>query len=337
MGRADYTDTRSIIRALEKYTPDYDLSQGENAASLSYALAESALRKDARFRAAANNQDIYLFFQDTLRRLKEDPAFKEELALRLSETAARILTRSRMVFLAAAREEQLPSIQSAAGRILGLLPSIPGCAHSGNGCGPVQKGELLPSPIIRAAVSLDASSQEIRLIGDFSKRKDFKGRYLPFLTALSDKYLKPALRYRGGAYDCGIDVSLPNGYFSLWCTADPGLEETVRLFQAAGTALKEITLTQEELNGYILSAFSQAQPLSGPLNAGMRAMRRQIAGIRSEYLRELLDDIPSASLEDLEQASDVIQDIIDRGSLGAAGSRSAIDRAAGLFETVTHL
>ena len=29
MGRADYTDTRSIIRALEKYTPDYDLSQGE--------------------------------------------------------------------------------------------------------------------------------------------------------------------------------------------------------------------------------------------------------------------------------------------------------------------
>ena len=90
MGRADYTDTRSIIRALEKYTPDYDLSQGENAASLSYALAESALRKDARFRAAANNQDIYLFFQDTLRRLREDPAFKEELALRLSETAARI-------------------------------------------------------------------------------------------------------------------------------------------------------------------------------------------------------------------------------------------------------
>lgn len=139
MGRADYTDTRSIIRALEKYTPDYDLSQGENAASLSYALAESALRKDARFRAAANNQDIYLFFQDTLRRLKEDPAFKEELALRLSETAARILTRSRMVFLAAAREEQLPSIQSAAGRILGLLPSIPGCAHSGNGCGPSRK------------------------------------------------------------------------------------------------------------------------------------------------------------------------------------------------------
>lgn len=337
MGQADYTDTKSIIRALEKYTPDYDLSQGENAASLSYALAESALRKDARFRAAANSQEIYLFFQDTLRRLKEEPDFKAELALRLSETAGRILTRSRMVFLAAARKEQLPSIQKAAERLLGLLPPAPGCGLSGSGCGSVQREGLLPSPVMRAAVSLDSSSQEVRLIGDFSKRKDFKGRYLPFLTALSDKYLKPAIRYQGGAYDCGIDVSLPNGYFSLWCTADPGLEETVRLFQAAGTALKDMTLTQEELNGYILSAFSQAQPLSGPLNAGMRAMRRQIAGIRSEYLKELLDDIPNASLKDLEPASAVIQDIIDRGSLGAAGSRKVIDRAAGLFESVTHL
>lgn len=337
MGQADYTDTAAIIRTLEKYTPDYDLSQGENAASLSYALAESALRKDARFRSAANSQEIYLFFKAALLRLKEEPGFGREIALRLSETAARIITKRRMVFLAAARESELPSIQNAAGRLLGLLPLLPEGLPSGNDCAPGQKEGILPSPVRRAAVSLDASSQEIRLIGDFSNRKDFKGRYLPFLTALSDKYLKPALRYRGGAYDCGIDVSLPNGYFSLWCTADPGLEETVRLFQTAGTALREIHLTQEELNGYILSAFSQAQPLSGPLNAGMRCLRRQVAGVSSEGLRELLRDIPHASLADLEQASGVIQDIIDRGSLGAAGSRSVIDRAAGLFESVTHL
>lgn len=334
MGQADYTDTKSIILTLEKYTPDYDLSQGENAAALSYSLAESALRKDARFRAAANSQDIYLFFKDTLRRLKENSDFGKEIACRLKETASRILTGHRIVFLAAAQEEQLPSIQSQAERLLGSLPR-PSESNFDLLC--QKAAQLLPPPVMRAAVSLDAPSQEIRLIGDFSKQPDFKGRYLPFLTALSDKYLKPALRYRGGAYDCGIDVSLPNGYFSLWCTADPGLEETVRLFQTAGTALKNIRLTQEELNGYILSAFSQAQPLSGPLNAGMRAMRREIAGISSEALSALLTDIPHASLQDQEKAAHIIQNILDSGSLGAAGSRSVIERAAGLFEAVTHL
>lgn len=333
MGQADYTDTASIIRTLEKYTPDYDLSQGENAASLSYVLAESALRKDARFRAAANSQEIYLFFKNTLRRLKENPDLGKEISLRLSEIAVRLLNRSRIIFLAAASETEFPAIQSAAKQLLGALPLSPVCSCPA----PCQGEKLLPSPIMRAAVSLDSSSQEIRLIGDFSKQKAFRGRYLPFLTALSDKYLKPALRYRGGAYDCGIDVSLPNGYFSLWCTADPGLEDTIRLFQTAGSALKGLHLTQEELNGYILSTFSQAQPLSGPLNAGMRAMRREIAGVSSEAVRELLSDIPHASLDDLEQAADIIQDIIDKGALGAAGSRSVIDRAAGLFDAVTHL
>ena len=50
MGQASYQNTKQIISALEKYLPDYDLSQGENASSISYALAESAIRTDARFR-----------------------------------------------------------------------------------------------------------------------------------------------------------------------------------------------------------------------------------------------------------------------------------------------
>ena len=66
-------------------------------------------------------------------------------------------------------------------------------------------------------------------------------------------------------------------------------------------------------------------------------MRREIAGISSEALRNILSDISLASLDDQEKAADIIQDIIDSGSVGAAGCRSVIDRAAGLFETVTHL
>ena len=36
-------------------------------------------------------------------------------------------------------------------------------------------------------------------MGDFHGNPGFKGRYLPFLMAAADKYLKPAIRYQGGA------------------------------------------------------------------------------------------------------------------------------------------
>ena len=47
-------------------------------------------------------------------------------------------------------------------------------------------------------------------MGDFHGNPGFKGRYLPFLMAAADKYLKPAIRYQGGAYDSGIDFYIPD-------------------------------------------------------------------------------------------------------------------------------
>ncbi|WP_373131883.1 insulinase family protein [Clostridium sp. M62/1] len=349
MGQASYQNTKQIISALEKYLPDYDLSQGENASSISYALAESAIRTDARFRAATNGQEIYYFLKDTLQRLKSEPEYGRELARRLSQTAQAILTKNRMLFVAAAPADTLPQLKKAAFDCLGSLPDCPRQADGVSGVSsfrhllPESSGQesspadLLPAPVMCSAVSLDTPSQEIRLMGDFAGRDDFKGRYLPFLIALSDRILKPSLRYRGGAYDCGADFSLPNGYFSLWCTADPGLEETVRIFRQAGTALRSLTLTEEELDGYVLSAFSQAQPLSGPLNTRMRLMRRKAAGICTETVDALIRDIPNASLECQAEAADLIQELIEKGSLAVAGSRQAVERAARLFERTEHL
>lgn len=365
MAHADYGDTAAIIRTLEKYLPDYDLSQGENAASLSYALAESAIRTDARFRAAANSQEVYYFLKDVLRRLKDEPGAEEageELAEGLQNISRAVVTKSRMNFLAAASNEALPAVEQAAFDRLGRLPEAPKGHHragrlsspqSGGGRGrqtdvpegpqtgspyALEPEDALLSPVpMRAAVSLDASSQEIRLMGDFAGREDFKGRYLPFLMALSDRYLKPALRYQGGAYDCGADFSLPNGYFSLWCTADPGLRDTVRVFQDAGNALRRLDIGKEELDGYILSAYAQAQPLSGPLNTRMRLMRRELSGIQTEQIHRLLADIPNASPDCKEEAAAMIQELIDCGSLAAAGSRRAVSRAAELFEQTYHL
>lgn len=349
MGQASYQNTEQIIGALEKYLPDYDLSQGENASSLSYALAESAIRTDARFRAATNGQEIYYFLKDTLQRLREDPAYGRELATRLSRTAQAILTKNRMLFMAAAPADALVQLKKTAFEFLGSLPDCPkqteDTCHVPSPCKPLSEdcsqepslAVLLPAPVMCSAVSLDTPSQEIRLMGDFAGREDFRGRYLPFLIALSDRILKPALRYRGGAYDCGADFSLPNGCFSLWCTADPGLEETVRLFRQAGTALRSLTLSREELDGYILSAFSQAQPLSGPLNTRMRLMRRRAAGIRTESIDALIRDIPNASPECQAEAAEMIQELIEKGSLAVAGSRQAVERASRLFDRTEHL
>jgi len=69
----------------------------------------------------------------------------------------------------------------------------------------------------------------------------------------------------------------------------------------------------------------------------MRLMRRKAAGICTETVDALIRDIPNASLECQAEAADLIQELIEKGSLAVAGSRQAVERAARLFERTEHL
>lgn len=323
MGQADYENREEMIRVLEKYTPDYDLSKGENASSLAFSMAAGCLRKDAAFHNLLNGQDTYYFLQDTLKRLKEDPDYVKMVSGRLRRISDSLLTRHKLIFLTAAPSKALEGIRREATKILGELPEggIGSCASQDNACLWEPYLSLEPKTI---GICTDAPSQEIRMMGNLMACPGFKGRFLPFLLAVGDKYIKPALRYQGGAYDGGIDFYLTSDFFSLWSTADPEVTSTLSLFQQAGARLGELTLTEEDLKGYILSAYSQALPPSGRLNGAMRFLRRLVMGFDTEALNQTISDIKNASLDCQKEAADFLCRAL-RGAAGAvAGNEHSI-------------
>ena len=171
-------------------------------------------------------------------------------------------------------------------------------------------------------------------MGDFRGNPDFKGRYLPFLMAAADKYLKPAIRYQGGAYDSGIDFYIPAGYFSLWSTADPEVRSTIKLFLATGAQLMELPLTHEELDGYILNAYAQALPPSGTLSTRMRHMRRDMVNMDTRKINEMISDIRNAALCHQKEAARVIDRILGRSAIVTVGNEKCIMRDKDVFDQV---
>ena len=327
MTGAAYENRERILQVLEKYLPDYDLAKPENAPSLASSLAESYIRQDAWFRYLLNSPEIYDFLKGIRERLTQEPSWICELAGKLKSLAVRTANRTNLVFLAAAGEASLPSIREQAARLLGKLPEAGDARNAGS----------LPPKVRRIGAVCDNPSLEIRMLGDFRGKPEFKGRYLPFLLALSDKYLRPAVRYQGQAYDSGIDFLLPDGYFSLWSCADGDGASTIPIFQNAGRALKALSISQEDLDGYILSAYAQALPPVGRLGRAMRSMRRHFAGIDEKALLDMAADIPRASLADQQDAAAVIQTLLENGPLAAAGSRSCLEAAQMYFDEIIRI
>lgn len=348
MGNADYRDSDTILRILNKYIPDYDQTKADNAPSLAYSLAERYIRLDSRFRYTLNSPALYPFLKEVRRKLKQEPDFKEELAEILSSIAGTILTRKKLVFMAAASEKELPGIEKCALKHLTALQQLRPLKEYTVSCNASptdlsaepaavpshDTASLLPTGHQKTAACIDSPSLEIRLLGDFRGDCGFKGRFLPFLLAASDKYLKPAVRYSGTAYDSGIDFYLPAGYFTLWSTADSSLTSTLNLFADTGKQLAALSISEENLNGYILSAYAQALPPSGILNTRMRCMRRDLAGISTDTINDMISDIKNSSLSCQAEAAKVIDKLLQKGPFSAVGNEALIDEAKERFDEI---
>lgn len=330
MGDGRYEQSSAILDVVEKYLPDYDLSRADMSPSLSFCLAEGYIREECRFRNTVNSQEVYYFLKDVVKRLGDEPGFGPQVAGALRNVAAAILQGRRIVFMAAAREAALEGVEMEAVRRLGLEAAGRAAAADMNA------PYILPHQNRRLAVCVDAPSQETRMIGDFLGSGEFKGRYLPFLIACADKYLKPALRYQGQAYDSGIDFFIAAGYFTLWSTADPQVKSTIKLFSNAGNAIRDIPLSQQDLDGYILSAYAQAMPPGGTLDTHIRYMIRDLAGLDTEQINLMTADIKNARLEDQAMASRVIQALLDRGPVVTVGNKREIRKSQECFDEILY-
>lgn len=341
MRNGNYEDRETISQVIEKYLPDYDLSKSENGPSLAYSLAERYIRQDSRFRFQLNSPEIYHFLKNILTILIREQAHPDDEAARtdanqisssLYTLAQKLVSRRKLIFLAAAENASLEHILDRASTLLSQLPER-------NENGFMFSNHLsLPSwdqaPSLRTAACIDSSLEELRMLGDFKKVPEFKGRFLPWLLAAGDKYVKPAVRYQGRAYDSGIDFLLPAGYFTLWSTEDPDIESTLSVFNRTGQALAGLKLTPEDLQGYILSAYAQALPPIGILNSRMRAMRRYIMGISTVYINEMIRNIRNSTVNDQKEASDLICRLLKSGPVSVVGNEKIILEYKNRFDEI---
>ena len=351
MGGCDYEDRETILRVIDKYLPDYDMSKSDNGPSLAYSLTERYIRRDSCFRYLLNQPGVYDFLKeirDVLERAQNivkaentgenaaetaslDIAALEaakQISQNLRQVADCILNKHKLVFLACADENSLASILEHGTKRLSTLHAITDCVP-------------LPDSLFtcprRSAAAIDSPLEEVRMTGDFSNVPEFMGRHLPFLLAAADKYIKPAIRYQGCAYDSGVDFLLPNRYFTLWSTSDSRIRSTLETFASAGEQLENLMISEEDLRGYILSAYAQALPPSGMLNGRMRFLRRRLFGISTDVINEMIIDIRNSSLKDQSEAAELIHKILQNSPAAVVGNEKMIEENRDLFDEVMKL
>lgn len=162
---------------------------------------------------------------------------------------------------------------------------------------------------------------------------DYHGSLQVLSTLLSTSYLHDRVRAKGGAYGCNATVA-NDGFVGIASYRDPHINETYEIYGAFPSDLKEMPLTQEEVNKLIVGTMSQVDGAKTPRQQGGIALGDYLIGRTPEDVRRVRQQILSTTPEQLKMATELMSDFVRSGIRCTFGSKAALQQS-GRFDKIT--
>lgn len=161
-----------------------------------------------------------------------------------------------------------------------------------------------------------------------------KGSLKVFSNVLCDKYLIPNVRHKLGAYQCG--VAFDNGYMIMLSGRDPGVAATFNVFENAAGFMRNINITQQELDQYIIKTYSNM--VESNMNYTAENMFFDVlSGVSQDEKAKFLDEIKNSKISDIKEFADVLEKLVKSGYRFTVGSGFEINKNIESFDNVLNV
>ncbi len=318
------TDMLSYLTSVNAENWDMSRQNGGSIADLA-AHANAGLRSDTnKFMLDVDGQDAYYLIADAAKRVGTEEGFADTLADQYENAVRKAFTRDNLILMVAAPEDELDGIVEKAVAVLNALPEKTGADAE----------YALPEVPKALAIGIEDSMNNTRMVGDFMADEDFVGRYLPFVFALNDLYTVPTFRFKLGAYSAGSMSQWGQGCLMNYVASDPNVKKTVDALRAIPEAVKDMTLTEETLNGYILKTYGSVTGPMGKLTEMLNAMEYDLLGMDAERVMAIKSDVRNATLDIQAEAAEHIARIVENSAICMVGNEALLRADADCFDEV---
>ncbi|MBR5750949.1 MAG: hypothetical protein IKX84_01050, partial [Clostridia bacterium] len=138
-----------------------------------------------------------------------------------------------------------------------------------------------------------------------------------------DNYLYPLLRVQYGAYGV-LHGARDSGVYVI-SYRDPNIDETFDVYASLGDMIAEDAPAQEDLDGYILSAYSYYAKSGGELSGGFDALLNYLDGDSQEKTLEYMRALKGMTPEVFANYSSLYQKLYEEGSQFTSGGAAAVE------------
>ncbi len=176
------------------------------------------------------------------------------------------------------------------------------------------EGFIIPSDIGFAAKAIGLKE----VGGEYSGISPLASR------AMSYGYLWSNIRVQGGAYGASMSSTV-FGDVAASTFRDPQTARSLDFINGIGSALKELAESGESLDGFIISTFSDLDPLLTPRGKGLRGEALYLSGRTPEREQETRKQLLSAKPSDLIAYGEMLEEAFAKAYICVIGGQGQID------------
>ena len=193
----------------------------------------------------------------------------------------------------------------------------------------------LPVPARREGLIVDSQVQYNGIIADYETLGlDGFNAGLDAVTALvSDVYLIPQLRDQYGVYAPWTGALSDDGFYLL-TYRDPNVRETFAVYDSLADQMAQREVSQETLDGYILSSYSNYSKSSGELTGAMDALVNILNGDPQEKTIEYMKQLKAVTPQAVAEAAELYRKLCAEGVRSTAGGAAVINANADLYDAI---
>lgn len=163
----------------------------------------------------------------------------------------------------------------------------------------------------------------------------FNGKMLVLQKILTNEYLMPTVREKGGAYGSQCFVN-QQGIFAFISWRDPNLKNTLEAYNKAGDFLRNFKISQEQLTSYILGLVN-ADNSSNILSKVNVSDFNFMSNVSPEDAKRIKEEILSTTPEDIAKFADLMDAIAKDNTYCVIGSVDKINESKDIFTRTADL
>lgn len=162
----------------------------------------------------------------------------------------------------------------------------------------------------------------------------FSGAFAVLKTMLSYEYLWVNVRVKGGAYGCFFSYERLSGNCGMVSYRDPNLKNTYDIYGEAADFVRELDLSQEDIDRYIIGTMSNIDLPKLPRAYGDYSFGMWMQGLTDAELQKERDEILGATPDSIRSLAPIFDAIKEQGYICTVGSAGKINEDAALFKEI---